>query len=172
MLGKAVENVRQKTGSLEPGRTLIHAETARAQKKVSLEPFFLTFRQTRTFRQIAVLGHCSRDLFANFAECIGKRRPRESFHGKEENRHPAHIGAAEFSVPDDGEVLKKRLLPGDIFPVGRINREKGAQRIEKERLAESPRTRNHLNKAPGFNQAPDVRRLVDIKAVAHPHQGE
>ena len=77
-----------------------------------------------------------------------------------------------FSIPCDGKVLKKRLLPGDIFRIGRINREKGAQRIEKERLAESPRTRNHLNKAPGFNQAFDVRRLVHIEAVAHHHQVE
>ena len=29
-----------------------------------------------------------------------------------------------------------------------------------------------LNKAPGFNQAPDVRRFVHVEAVAHPHRAK
>ena len=92
--------------------------------------------------------------------------------GEEENRNPAHIGSAKFSVFCDGKVFEKYFLPGDIFRIGRINREIGAQRIEKKRFAEAPRSRNQLNKAPGFNQALDVRRLVDIEAVSHPHQNE
>ena len=172
VLRESAENVRQKAGSLEPGRPLIHAKTARTQEKVRLKHFFLNVRQTWTFQEIIVPGHCIRDLAADFAESIRKRRPRESFHGKGKNRNFAHVSAAKVSIPCDGEVFEKRLLPGDIFRIGRINREKGAQRIEKERFAEAPRSRNQLNKAPGFNQALDVRRLVGIEAVSHPHQNE
>lgn len=127
MSGKKLKAVSQAVRS-SVGRQL------EPRKKVRLKPFVLNVRQTRTFQEIIVPGHCISNLCADSAESIRKRRPRKSFQGKEENRNFAHVSATKVSIPCDGEVFEKRLLPGDIFRIGRIKREIGAQRIEKKAI--------------------------------------